>query len=450
MAVTEDKATTSEGALTPEEKQATSLLSGLWGLIKRGVRSLEIDTRMFGMIIGLLVIWVGFHWWTGGTFLTPRNLWFLTVQTSIVAIMATGMVLIIVTRNIDLSVGSMLGFIGMFMALMQAEWLPSIIGFDQWYTWIIVLVAGLVLGAILGLIQGAVVAYVGVPSFIVTLGGLLIWRGLSWVMAHGRTIAPMDSTFQLLGGGARGTVGGTISWIIGVVASLAIVFLLISRRRNRLKFGFRVRPFWADVALMIMGPALVLAGVWFLNQYYMPEGIALQYAEANGLEVPPGGLEIPFGLANPVLIALGTALVMTFIATRRRFGRYVYSIGGNPEAAQLSGIRTKRLIMLTFMTMGILVGLAAAVQIARLNSATAGLGTLQELSVIAAAVIGGTSLSGGVGTVFGAVLGALFMQSLQSGMVLVGIETATQDVVIGVVLVAAVAVDVAYRRRQAR
>ena len=151
-----------------------------------------------------------------------------------------------------------------------------------------------------------------------------------------------------------------------------------------------------------------------------------------------------------MLIALGTALVMTFIATRRRFGRYVYSIGGNPEAAQLSGIKTKRIVMLTFMVMGILVGLAAAVQIARLNSATAGLGTLQELSVIAAAVIGGTSLSGGVGTVFGAVLGALFMQSLQSGMVLVGIETATQDVVVGVVLVAAVAVDVAYRRRQAR
>jgi D-xylose transport system permease protein len=450
MAVTEDSTTTSEGALTPDEQQAANELTGARGMIKRGMNSLEIDTRMFGMVIGLLVIWVGFHFWTGGTFLTPRNLWFLTVQTSIVAIMATGMVLVIVTRNIDLSVGSMLGFIGMFMALMQAEWLPSIFGFDQWWTWIVVLLAGLLLGAIIGLLQGAVVAYAGVPSFIVTLGGLLIWRGLSWVMAHGVTIAPMDVSFQLLGGGARGTVGGTISWIIGIVASVAIVLLLISRRRSRLKFGFRVRPLWADVALMTLGPVILLGGVWFLNQYYMPEGVARQYAEANGLDWPAGGLEIPFGIANPVLIAIGTALVMTFIATRRRFGRYVYSIGGNPEAAQLSGIRTKRLIMLTFMTMGILVGLAAAVQIARLNSATAALGTLQELSVIAAAVIGGTSLSGGVGTVFGAVLGALFMQSLQSGMVLVGIETATQDVVIGVVLVAAVAVDVAYRRRQAR
>lgn len=449
MAVTDDKKTAFEGALTAEELETAGPVDRFMGLVRRAVSSLEIDTRLFGMFVALLVIWIGFHFWTGGTFLTPRNLWFLTLQTSIVAIMATGMVLIIVTRNIDLSIGSMLGFIGMFMALMQAEWLPSIFGFDQSYTWIIVLVAGLALGALLGLLQGAVVAYVGVPSFIVTLGGLLIWRGLSWVMARGRTIAPMDATFQLLGGGARGTVGGVVSWIIGVVASVAIVLMLISRRRNRLKFGFHVRPLWADVALMILGPVLVLGAVWFLNQYYMPEGVAQQYAADRGIEWPADGLDIPFGIANPVLIALGTAVVMTVVATRRRFGRYVYSIGGNPEAAQLSGIRTKRMVMLTFMVMGILVGLAAAVQIARLNSATAGLGTLQELYVIAAAVIGGTSLGGGVGTIFGAVLGALFMQSLQSGMVLVGIETALQDVVVGVVLIIAVAVDVTFRKRQA-
>lgn len=448
MALTEETPTTSEQAT--ESDVAPGASDGLWAKTKRGFANLELDSRMFGLIVGMLAIWVGFHFWSGGTFLTPRNLWFLTVQTAIVAIMVTGMVLIIVSRNIDLSVGSMLGFIGMFMALMQAEWLPPIMGFDNPNTWMIVLIAGLILGAVLGLIQGAVVAYLEVPSFIVTLGGLLIWRGLSWVMARGRTIAPMDVTFQLLGGGARGSAGGTISWIIAVVAAVAIVLLLWSRRRRRVGYGLRVRPLWADIALMVLGPLMVFAAVWFLNQYYMPEAIARAYAEANGIEWPANGLNIPFGLANPVLIALVTAIIMTYIATRRRFGRYVYSIGGNPEAAQLSGIRTKRLIMLTFMTMGILVGLAAAVQIARLNSATAGLGTLQELQVIAAAVIGGTSLSGGVGTVFGAVLGALFMQSLQSGMVLVNIETATQDVVIGIVLVAAVALDVAYRRRQSR
>lgn len=447
MALTDDTATNEEavsGATTGDFADDTR------GTLKRGFGTLDLDTRLFGMVAGLLVIWVIFHFWSGGTFLTPRNLWNLTVQTSVVAIMATGMVLIIVTRNIDLSVGSMLGFLGMFMALLQAEWLPQWIGFGQWYTWIVVLGAGLLLGAIIGLLQGSVVAYASVPSFIVTLGGLLVWRGLAWLLASGRTIAPMDTTFQLLGGGARGTVGGTISWIIGIVASVAIVILLIGRRRNRLKYGFHVRPLWADITLMIFGPVVVLGAVWVLNQYHMPEALAMAFAEREGLEWPAEGLEIPFGIANPVLIAIGTALVMTFIATRRRFGRFIYSIGGNPEAASLAGIKTKRTVALTFMVMGILVGLAAAVQVARLNSATSGLGVLQELYVIAAAVIGGTSLAGGIGTIFGAVLGALFMQSLQSGMVLVGIETALQDVVIGVVLVAAVGIDVAYRKRQTR
>jgi D-xylose transport system permease protein len=447
MALTDDTAT-SEEQLAPPTAGDSSDASGVTA--RRGLRSLDLDTRLFGMVGGLLVIWVLFNILSGGTFLTPRNLWNLTVQTSVVAIMATGMVLIIVTRNIDLSVGSMLGFLGMFMALLQAEWIPQWIGFDQWYTWIIVLLAGILLGGVIGLLQGSVVAYAAVPSFIVTLGGLLVWRGLAWLLASGRTIAPMDTTFRLLGGGARGTVGGTVSWIIGVAASIAIVLLLISRRRNRVKYGFRVRPLWADVALMILGPVIVLGGVYVLNQYNLPEALAMNYAEENNLEWPPGGLEIPFGIANPVLIAIGTALVMTFIATRRRFGRFVYSIGGNPEAATLAGIKTKRTVALTFMLMGMLVGLAAAVQVARLNSATSGLGVLQELYVIAAAVIGGTSLAGGIGTIFGAVLGALFMQSLQSGMVLVGIETALQDVVIGVVLVLAVAVDVAYRKRQAK
>jgi len=448
MSVTEETKTGETQRLDQEVEQAAGLLGGLWALVKRGIKSLELDTRLLGMIFGLLVIWVGFHFWSGGTFFTPRNLWNLTVQTSVVAIMATGMVLIIVSRNIDLSVGSMLGFIGMFMALLQAEWLPRYIGFDQGYTWLIVMAAGVVLGAIIGFLQGAIVAYAAVPSFIVTLGGLLIWRGLAWVLASGRTIAPMDSTFQLLGGGARGSVGGTISWIIGIAACVGVVMLLVSRRRTRVRYEFRVRPMWADIALMVLGCAVILGAVWFLNRYYMPEGLAVAYAEENGIEWPEGGLQIPFGIANPVLIAIGTAIVMTFIATRRRFGRYVFSIGGNPEAAALGGIKTKRTIALTFMLMGILVALAAGVQIARLNSATSGLGTLQELYVIAAAVIGGTSLAGGIGTIFGAVLGALVMQSLQSGMVLVGIETALQDVVVGVVLILAVAVDVAYRRRQ--
>ncbi|MGH8872918.1 MAG: sugar ABC transporter permease [Acidimicrobiia bacterium] len=413
------------------------------------IGKLEIDTRLLGMIVALLVIWIGFDVLSGGTFLSPRNLWNLSVQTSVVAIMATGMVLIIVSRNIDLSVGSMLGTLGMAMALFQVEILPDYIGLDNPVTWIITLAAGLLLGAVLGLFQGVIVAYVGVPSFIVTLGGLLVWRGVAWAQASGRTIAPMDPTFQLLGGGSRGTIGGPASWVVAIIACAGIVFMLWNGRRLRGKFGLRVRPIWGDVTLAVLGCGIVLLAVWYLNRYYMPESLARAYAEANGIPWPEGGLQIPLGLAIPVLIAIGTAIVMTYIATRRRFGRYVFAIGGNPEAAALGGIKTPRTILMTFMVMGLLVGLGAAVQVARLNAGTSGLGTLTELYVIAAAVIGGTSLAGGVGTIFGAVLGALVMQSLQSGMVLLGVDAPYQDIVVGVVLVAAVAVDVIYRRRAA-
>ncbi len=410
--------------------------------------SLEIDTRLLGMLGALAVIWVGFHILSGGTFLSARNLWNLSVQTSAVAIMATGMVLIIVTRNIDLSVGSMVGVVGMFMALLQAEFLPDIIGFDHPLTWLITLLAGLLLGALIGGFHGFIIAYVGIPSFIVTLGGLLVWRGVAWALASGRTIAPMDSIFQLLGGGSRGRIGGPASWAVGLAACVGIVFFLLAGRRQRRKFGFHLRPVWAEVALAIIGCAAVLVAVAVINSYPMPEALAKQYAAEHGIEIPPGGIAL--GIANPVLIAIGVALVMTILATRRRYGRYVFAIGGNPEAATLGGIKTKRTIMMTFVLMGLLVGVGAAVTTARLNAATSGLGTLTELYVIAAAVIGGTSLSGGVGTISGAALGALVMQSLQSGMVLMGVDAPLQDIVVGIVLVIAVAVDTIYRKRVAR
>ncbi len=213
------------------------------------LRDNEIDTRMVGMILVLLVIWVGFHIISGGTFLTPRNLWNLSVQTSAIGIMATGMVLVIVSRNIDLSVGSMVGVVGMVMAMLQGEWLPPLMGLGNPWIWVITLIAGLLLGATIGAFQGSIIAYVGVPSFIVTLGGLLVWRGFAWLTASGRTIAPMDLTFQLLGGGSRGSLGETGSWIVGGVACVGIIALLIFGRRRRRKFGFRLRPMWLDVTL---------------------------------------------------------------------------------------------------------------------------------------------------------------------------------------------------------
>ncbi|MET0565017.1 MAG: sugar ABC transporter permease [Acidimicrobiia bacterium] len=414
------------------------------------LRDNEIDTRMVGMIAVLLAIWLVFHFLSGGTFITPRNLWNLSVQTSAIAIMATGMVLVIVSRNIDLSVGSMVGTVGMVMAMLQVEWLPPLMGSGNSWIWLVTLALGVVLGALIGAFQGSIIAYVGVPSFIVTLGGLLVWRGFAWLTASGRTIAPMDATFQLLGGGSSGSLGETGSWIVGGVACVGIVALLVMGRRRRRKFGFRLRPTWLDVVLGVLGCAVVLAAVWVMNSYYLPENLAIQYAEEHDIPVPEGGLQIPLGIPYPVLILIGVTLVMSFVTNRLRFGRYVFSLGGNPEAANLAGIKTKRTLVRVFMTMGILVAISGAVSIARLNAAVSGLGTLNELYVIAAAVIGGTSLSGGIGTIPGAILGALVMQSLQSGMVLIGVGAPVQDVVLGVTLVVAVAIDTIYRRRAAR
>jgi len=413
------------------------------------IRSAEVDTRLLGMVTALIVIWVIFGIGTDGKFLQPQNLWNLSVQTASVAVMATGMVLIIVSRNIDLSVGYMLAVVGMFIALLQQEWIPKAWGFgyDVWWIWIVAVIAGLVLGGLIGLLHGSLVAYVGIPSFVVTLGGLLVWRAVTFMLAQGRTISPLDPTFLLLGGGSKGAVGETVSWAIGIAVSVAIVYSLISSRRKRRKFGFPLRPRWAEALIGLVGVGVVMGAVWVANSYAWPKGLATRYALENGLTEPPGGLIIPTGIANPVLIALAVAAIMTVLATRRRFGRYVFAIGGNPEAAVLSGINTKRVIMTTFVVMGVLAAVSAVISTARLQSATSGAGVGAELSVIAAAVIGGTSFAGGIGTIPGAVLGALIVQSLVTGMQLLRFDNPSQDVAVGIVLVAAVGLDQMLRKR---
>ena len=421
--------------------------------VRRTLNYLEIDTRLLGMVLALAIIWTGFDIISNGIFLSPRNLWNLSVQSASIAIMASGMVLIIVSRGIDLSVGSMLGFLGYTMAMIQAVWLPQALGlgFEQPYTWIVTILLGMLLGTFIGGLQGFVVAYAGVPSFIVTLGGLLVWRGLIFRYAQGQTIAPLDQNFQMLGGGTVGTRVGALgewaSWILGAVICVGIVVTLITSRRRRRRYGFPVRPLWAEALLGLVGSGAVLGVVWVANSYPLPPNVANQYAQEHGISVPPGGLFIPTGLAFPVVVMLVVTLVMTFIASRRRFGRYVYAIGGNPDAAVLAGINVRRTVMLTFALMGALAAISAAVQTARLNAAVTNLGVQNELDVISAAVIGGTSFAGGIGTIPGAILGAVVMQSLRSGMVLLLVDSPTQDIVVGVVLVAAVGLDTVFRRR---
>lgn len=415
--------------------------------VARFISATELDTRLLGMIGALLLIWIGFHFLSGGLFLTPRNLWNLSVQTASVAVMATGMVLVIVTRNIDLSVGSILGFSGMIMGVTQAEILPKLIGFEHPATWILTLAVGIVVGGAIGMLHGMIIAFLRVPSFIVTLGGLLVWRGGTWFVTSGRTVAPMDATFRLMGGGTSGSIGATWSWIVAVIACLAIIAAIINSRKQRRRFGFPQRPLWAEYFLSGLGCAVVIAAVAVANSYPWPVAIARNYAQANGIDWPEGGLFISHGIAVPVLIALGVGAAMTFIATRLRFGRYVFAIGGNPEAAELAGIKTRWVTVRIFALMGALCAVAAAISTARLNAATNAQGELDELYTIAAAVIGGTSLAGGSGTIAGAMLGALVMQSLQSGMVLLGIDTPFQRIVVGVVLVVAVWLDTVYRSR---
>jgi D-xylose transport system permease protein len=435
----------------PPKTQAAPPKDGVPFLTKF-LRDTEIDTRLLGMIGALMLIWFGFHFYGAivngqGFFLTPRNLWNLSVQTSSIGIMATGMVLVIITRNIDLSVGAVLGLTAMIMGLLQVNILPQYLGLGNPAIWVITVIVGMIAGACIGTFQGWLIAYRGIPAFIVTLGGLLVWRGSAFLAAGGRTISPVDENFALLGGGPYGAIGATGSWIVGVLGCIGVVWMLHSGRKTRIEHDFKLRPMWAETFLATVGCGMIIGSVLLVNAYPWPKGIVNAYARANDLVVPPEGLFISHGFAIPVLILVFVGICMTILMTRTRFGRYVFAIGGNPEAAALAGINTRWMTLKIFALMGMLAGLSAVVASARLNSATNALGVFDELYVIAAAVIGGTSLAGGLGTIYGAILGAMVMQSLQTGMVLIGFDTAIQQIVVGSVLVFAVYLDNLYRRK---
>jgi D-xylose transport system permease protein len=390
------------------------------------LRQADVDHRMLGMIVALLVIWVTLNIMTDGIFFTARNMYNLAVQSSVVGIMATGMVLVIVCRHIDLSVGSLLGFTGMVIAFLQVEVFPLGAGWN----WPLTILCGLVLGAVVGLWQGWWIAYRGVPSFVTTLAGLLIFRGAAYLVTDGRTVAPMDKTYQILGGGIDGSIGATWSWILaGVAIAWMLIHTCMTYRTCR-KYGFKVKPYWIQLILLIINIALVCGFVMVMNAYYKPR------------------TEIPRGIPVPVLILICVVVSMSLLAKITRFGRYVFAIGGSPEAAELSGIAVKKITTFVFMVMGILCAIAAVITTARLNAGANSMGMLAELNVIAAAVIGGTSLSGGQGTITGAILGAVIMQSLDSGMVLLGISSAMRQLVIGAVLILAVWFDVVYNKKR--
>ena len=392
----------------------------------RCLRQADIDNRMLAMIIALLVIWVILNVLTDGIFFTARNMYNLAVQSSVVGIMATGMVLVIVCRHIDLSVGSVLGFTGMVIAYLQVHVFPL----GAAWNWPLTILCGLALGAVIGLWQGWWVAYRGIPSFVTTLAGLLMFRGAAYLVTDGRTVAPMDKTYQILGGGIDGSIGATWSWILAGVAIVWMVLHVIMVRLSCRKYGAEGKGLASQLILLAIGIALVCGFVMVMNAYTKPR------------------MAIPRGIPVPVLIMICVVVGMTLLTKVTRFGRYVFAIGGNPEAVELAGIAVPKITLLVFMVMGLLCAVAAVITTARLNAGANSMGSLAELNVIAAAVIGGTSLAGGQGTIAGAILGAVIMQSLDSGMVLLGISSAMRQVVIGAVLILAVWFDVAYNKNR--
>lgn len=408
---------------------------------------LELDARMLGMVGAFILLAIAFDLATGGRFLTPRNIFNLTIQTVSVAIMATGMVFIIVMRHIDLSVGALLAVCSAVMAVTQTRFLPDALGLGLGHPLIpwITIVVGLAVGATIGAFNGWLIGYHGVPSFIVTLGGLLIWRNAGWYQTSGQTIGPLDPTFMKFGG-INGTLGVTLSWIVGAVAVLAVLIILWRARQNKIAHGFPTKPKWAEYTIAAIFTGTILGFIGMLNAYQIPERRLARMFEARG-ETLPDGFSTAYGLPISVLVLIAVTIAMTLIARRTRLGRYIFATGGNPDAAELSGINTRLLTVKVFAIMGALCALSAVIASARLTNHSNDIGTLDELRVIAAAVIGGTALSGGVGTIYGAILGALIMQSLQSGMAMVGVDAPLQNIVVGAVLVFAVWLDIQYRKR---
>lgn len=374
------------------------------------------NVRQYTMVLALAGIWAVFGLLTGGLFLSPRNLSNLFLQTVAVGIVAAGMTLVIVAGHIDLSVGAVAGFSGAVAAVLQVRY--------GWHT-PPALLAGIAAGTLAGAWHGYWVAWRRVPAFVVTLASMLAFRGLILGVTGGQTVSPLHDAFKAIGQKylPRLVLGGPVndtSLLVGLAAVAAWIFAARARRSSRKEQGLEVLP-----------PALEAAKV-----------------AAVSAAIGGGALLLAFNQGIPwsVLLLAGLVLALDFTARRTVFGRHVYAIGAGPEAARLSGVDTRLRILQLFVLFGAITGLSGIVLTARLNAATTSAGINMELDAIAAAVIGGTSLMGGVGTVPGAVIGALIMSSLDNGMSLLNLDITWQYVVKGLILLAAVWTDISQRR----
>ncbi|MBP8948703.1 MAG: hypothetical protein KBG73_07660 [Candidatus Promineofilum sp.] len=383
-------------------------------------RVLRQNIRDYGMFIALFVIWGVFAVTTEGIFLSSRNLSNLLNQFGYIAVLGIGVTLVIVIRHIDLSIGFLAGFLGAVAAIGLTTW-----GVPVW----LVIPVVLLIGAILGIWPGLLVANMGIPAFVATLAGFLIYRGAILVVTEGSgTIIIANDAFNAIGNGfipdpfnALWPDKHVLTLLIGVAAIALLVYSEIKGRRNKAAYNFEILPMNIFVLKLAFMALLIGALVWVLASYN--------------------------GLSWTVVVVLIVLAIYHFITTQTVLGRHIYAVGGNPEAAELSGINVKRITILVFSQMGMLAALSGMLFASRLQSATTTAGTAWELDAIAASYVGGVSAAGGVGRVTGAVIGALVMASLTSGMNLMGTGISYQYIVRGIILVLAVIFDVATRNR---
>ncbi|MDB6182453.1 multiple monosaccharide ABC transporter permease [Paracoccus fistulariae] len=394
-----------------QTESASDTGTGIGAYIARHIRE-------YGLLFALIAIMVFFQIVTEGTLLRPVNITNLFLQNSYIIIMALGMLLVIVGGNIDLSVGSVMGFIGALAAVMIVSWdMP--VG--------IAMIICLIAGGIIGAAQGYFVAYWRIPSFIVTLAGMLVFRGLSLWLLAGQSIGPFPKSFQALSNGFIPDIFGVgrpnvLAMAIGVAAVLVLVWLGLRTRARNARYGIEDEP----MGLFVLRNAIVAAALLFVTW-------KLAWFR---------------GLPNVLLSMVILTIVYVFITERTTLGRRVYAVGGNAKAAKLSGIRTERLTFLTFVNMGVLAALAGLIYAARLNTATPKAGFAVELDVIAAVFIGGASMAGGSGKIVGAVVGAFIMGVMNNGMSILGIGIDYQQVIKGLVLLAAVFFDVYNKNKE--
>lgn len=390
------------------------------------IEKIKINVKAYTLIIALLIIWLLFGYLTNWIFFSPRNLSNLFRQMTIVAFLSIGMTLVIITGNIDLSVGSLTGLISAIAAYLQAYTLApllsglfpnlSIVGLGILST-VITIIICLLAGLLIGVYQGYIISYLKVPAFIVTLGGMLAFRGGVLGITRGRTVVPIENSLRWI---AQGYLPKNLGMLVAVIAVIVIFLMTLQNRKKQTQYGFELKPLISDLLKASVYSVLVFGSILIVNDYR--------------------------GIQNPVIIMVVIAIMITYISNNTRFGRYVYALGGNIEATKLSGINVQFTMFKVFILMGLLCAVAGIVLTGYVAAGTIGGGMNYELSAIAGCVIGGVSLMGGKGTIVGALIGALIMASLENGMSVMNMGAFWQYIVKGLVLILAVYVDIASKK----